>query len=282
MGVQYNPDSVFRFILQEGQTLNSLNNPKMIDKTNTHVLEITIMGEVKITLDKYPNIVFWSSKSGGSIEDGPYTLGMESSGNLVLRNNKFMGIWSTHISEPTYQGPYFMQLYANAQCAIRNSKRHIIWHTKTYDTTRGGLNYKWYGSSFKKDAPYSFTLQEGQQLNSGMVDTMYDKTKRFSCKMQSDGNLVVRHNEKEIIWSSSSIAGNDFYNFRIDPKGNAVVMNAQYNKSVWATQTSGIPENFYVELKTNGQLLFRDKYREILWFSVIKPNSLLSPDTINQ
>ncbi|KAN0037584.1 hypothetical protein ACTFIV_002937 [Dictyostelium citrinum] len=272
MVARYNPDSVFRFILQEGQVLNSLDNPKMMDKTNTFVLEISIMGE---------NIPFWSTKSGGPIEDGPYTFGMESSGNLVIRNNRFFGIWSTRIQESNHQGPYYMQFMSNAQLLIRNKMRQIIWHSNTYDTARGGLNYKWYGGGYKKDSPFSFTLQEGQQLNSGMVDTMYDKTRRFSCKMQSDGNLVVRHNESQIVWSSGSIAGNDFYFFRIDPKGNAVIYNAHYNKPIWQTQTTGIPENFYIELKSNGQLLLRDKYREVLWFSVVKQNTL-SPDIVNQ
>ncbi|KAN0044792.1 hypothetical protein ACTA71_006315 [Dictyostelium dimigraforme] len=277
---QYNLNSVFHFILLEGQVLNSSENPRMMDKTNTFILEITIMGEVFVYYAGYPKVPFWSSKSSGSIEEGPYAFSMESSGNLVIRNNRFLTIWSTRINEQTYQGPYYMQLMATSQVLIRNNKRQVIWHSNTFDSSRGSLNYKWYGLNYKKDTPYCFTLQEGQQLNAGMVDTMYDKTRRFSCKIQMDGNLVIRHNESQVVWSTGSIAGNDFFYFKVDPKGNGIVFSPHVKKTIWETQTSGIPENFYFELKTNGQLLLRDKYREILWFSVIKQNHL-SPDTVN-
>ncbi|KAM9960263.1 hypothetical protein ACTFIW_009391 [Dictyostelium discoideum] len=281
----HSPDTTFSYYLEEGSSLLSTAWSTLKDKTGKYSLVAAPDGDVIICPVDKPKFLLWSTKTNRGGEYGPYQLVMGRNGILSLYD-KNSEVWhSVNPSDPN-GGPYVAQLNANGQLVILNGKRHVIWFSVTSPYARSNLPYHWSYGNLSKNDPWSFTLQQGQILDtfySPQKNVLYDKTGLVSLILQEDGNAVVykkNENGNKVLWETNSNVGTSYKPFTLNmkPDGNLVVLT-KLKKDIWQSLSAslGVSGLYFLELKTSGQLLVRDKFREIIWFSVNKSN-FFSPD----
>ncbi|KAM9999648.1 hypothetical protein ACTFIZ_008110 [Dictyostelium cf. discoideum] len=282
----HTPDTTFSYFLEQGSSLLSTAWSTLKDKNSKYCLVACLDGDVTISSVDDPNSLLWSTKTNKGTDYGPYQLSLGLDGVLSLFDKYLQVVWhSVNPSDPN-GGPYCAQLNANGQLVILNGKRHVIWFSITNPLARPNLPYHWSYGYLSKNDPWSFTLQQGQILDTFFTpqkNVLYDKTGLVSLVLQEDGNAVVykrNENGNKVLWETNSNVGSSYKPFILNmkPDGNLVLLT-KLKKIIWQSLSTshGVNGLYFLELKTNGQLLVKDKFREIIWFSVNKSN-LFSPD----
>lgn len=111
----------------------------------------------------------------------------------------------------------------------------------------------------------SSCLSQGAKLNAG--DTLVSNNGRFTAKMQSDGNFVVRDAKVaawlDPVWSTRSSGRNSI---TMQTDGNLVISDRK-NRPVWNSGTKN-KGGKQLELWDNGNLAITDANSKIVWSTI--------------
>ncbi|KAM9987746.1 hypothetical protein ACTFIZ_003106 [Dictyostelium cf. discoideum] len=129
-------------------------------------------------------------------------------------------------------------------------------------------------------------LRQGEHLHSSTRSTLESKCKRYKLIMQNDGNLVLyigtlkSQSDQYSLWSSGTYCkGQGPYRLCMQGDGNLVIYDSK-DIATWSTGTNGqgVRGHYSMKLRSSGQIVVYDKFKQILYSSKsTNREHLLSP-----
>jgi hypothetical protein len=210
--------------------------------------------------------------------DGRFTLAMQTDGNLVLYRSGGIAMWASN----TYQSDgYAAIMQTDGNFVLYGHHSNPLWASHTNGDGGAFLalqddgnlvvyapgNKPVWASGTNLPAPPPAPsgcgeMQPGQGLTAGESYTSCGGV--YTLAMQTDGNLVLYHNQKGAIWATGTNGKNGF-NMVMQGDGNFVLYDTR-NHPLWASGTNGHGGSF-LAVQGDGNLVVYTSASKPIWAS---------------
>lgn len=208
--------------------------------------------------------------NGQMLQNGPFSLVMQSNGDLVEYvqepNGSSYALWDTGTQGNANDGLY---MDPDGDVTVQSPQGQVLWSSGSggagsslvlwsngavFTANAAGLNWgigqgPSSGNFPSPDTTGSPVLQAGKALFGGESIT----TGSYQLAMQNDGNLVVSNTQGQDLWSSGTQG--DPGDFLIMQSDGNLIIYSKYGNALWATGTEGNPGDYAVMQSTDGNLV---------------------------
>lgn len=247
--------------MQEGHTLNQGFSLRSANEQYTAVMESNGNLSVYTTVNGVLTNKIWStSTTTFPSSDGPYHLELNSDGRLAIFNAKNTMTWESQTLRIT-GSPFVLTMQNDGNLVLSDTYNNLVWSSQ-----QGAIS--WTRISGDNSILYlGANIAEGQGI--AALGSNY-----FLTLMNTGNLVIYNDASKSLnfdtaTWSSQSDDWHGFqspYTCKFQSDGNLVIYNKD-GVQTWESHTSGISNDVHLHLKLydNGILALRNSHKEHLW-----------------